>query len=334
MSIETQPTTSRLPLSAHLMYSGTDVDQARVALSRLFTPISLEPERGQSNLAAVVNGMELPNSAVTYLEFGSDCVAGPEVPLDFHTLQLTQSGNCTFKQGKTEVPGSSDRPALLTAGQFTRVRHSHDNGILCWIVKDEVLRDLISTWTGNTDFPALHFRQALDPLDTGAAMFLDVFHSFTTMLNRHGGAVDYPAVVASYEQTLLTAMLFGLGHNLADFIRRPALDAGAAVVRKVEAYLEHHAADPIDMPTVARETASSLSSIYRAFQRHRGYTPMEFLGDVRMRLARTRLLNAGPEDHVTAIALSCGFGHLGRFAGEYRRRFGESPKQTRDRVNR
>jgi AraC-like DNA-binding protein len=31
---------------------------------------------------------------------------------------------------------------------------------------------------------------------------------------------------------------------------------------------------------------------------------------------------------VSEIALRWGFGHFGRFAAEYRRRFGESPSQT------
>ena len=130
----------------------------------------------------------------------------------------------------------------------------------------------------------------------------------------------------------MTAMLFNLDHSLVEVIRKPALDAGAPLVETVEGYLEARAGDPIDMPTLARETGYSLSSIYRAFQRHRGYSPGTFLADVRMRLARRRLLGAGPGDRVTSIALDCGFGHLGRFAVEYKRRFGERPKQTLDRV--
>ncbi len=55
---------------------------------------------------------------------------------------------------------------------------------------------------------------------------------------------------------------------------------------------------------------------------------MEFLKRVRMRLARQQLLQAGPGRSVTFIALECGFAHLGRFAAEYKRYFGESPSDT------
>ena len=64
------------------------------------------------------------------------------------------------------------------------------------------------------------------------------------------------------------------------------------------------------------------------------YTPMEFLRHVRMRLARQRLLHARPGDSVTGIATRCGFAHLGRFAVDYKRRFGESPSETLERAKR
>ena len=127
---------------------------------------------------------------------------------------------------------------------------------------------------------------------------------------------------------MITSMLFGLEHNLEEFLRAPCPDAGLARVREIESYLEAHAAQRIDLQTLARETGHSIRSICRAFRRHRDSSPMAFLRDLRMQRARERLLDARPEDRVTSIALSCGFAHLGRFSVEYKRRFGESPNQT------
>ena len=147
-------------------------------------------------------------------------------------------------------------------------------------------------------------------------------------LNRPNGLLEVPAAVASLEHTLITSMLTGLEHNLDELLRLPAAMGGNTQIRQLEEYLEAHAAQPIDMQTIARETGHSVSSIYRTFRRHRGYTPMEFLKRVRMRLARQQLLQAGPGSSVTVIALECGFAHLGRFAAEYKRHFGESPSDT------
>ena len=49
-----------------------------------------------------------------------------------------------------------------------------------------------------------------------------------------------------------------------------------------------------------------------------------------MRLARARreLLHAGPQATITDVALASGFSQLGRFAGQYRKAFGELPSTT------
>lgn len=310
------------------MFAGADVDQARETLSTLFTPISLEPRTGRAPLRALVNGLGLPKSSVTYLRFGCDCEAGPDLPLDFHTIQLTQSGNCTFRIGSEEVPGSPDRPVLLSSGKRVRVRHSHDNGILCFIVKDQVLRQFISAWTGIEDVPPIRFQAELDPTRSQTASVLTLFRTFVRELDRSGSVLEVPAALASFEHTLITSMLFGLEHNLREFLDKPSINAGLATVRRVEGYLEAQAEQPVDLPTLARETGHSASSIHRAFRRYRGSTPMAFLREVRMQLVRRRLLEAERGALVTETALDCGFTHLGRFAGEYRRRFGETPRQT------
>ena len=62
-----------------------------------------------------------------------------------------------------------------------------------------------------------------------------------------------------------------------------------------------------------------------------GTTPLGWARRVRLARARHALLHPGPEDTVTAVALSNGFAQLGRFAAEYRRAFGELPSRTMQR---
>lgn len=58
-------------------------------------------------------------------------------------------------------------------------------------------------------------------------------------------------------------------------------------------------------------------------------TASQFLREVRLSQARRTLLSADPVvQSVTEIALRFGFGELGRFAVDYRTKFGESPSET------
>jgi adenylate cyclase len=68
------------------------------------------------------------------------------------------------------------------------------------------------------------------------------------------------------------------------------------------------------------------------FKMFLGTTPLGWVRRVRLSHARQELLNGGPETTVTSIALGTGFDQLGRFAGEYRKAFGERPSRTIQRA--
>jgi transcriptional regulator GlxA family with amidase domain len=61
-------------------------------------------------------------------------------------------------------------------------------------------------------------------------------------------------------------------------------------------------------------------------------SPMQYLRNSRFGKVRAALLRADPEESVTEIAMNWGFTHMGRFAVEYRQRFGESPSESLRRV--
>ena len=320
--------------SSVLSYEGDSVEELREAISTVFSPVMIELGRGERLCGARFEMAPLRKSVFSYHRIGAECVDGPLMPIDFHALGIALSGRHSYKIGKTEVQGTVGQPTILSPAATPRIRHSRDNGILSWIVKDAVLRDHLSAWLGHDDSPAIRFAPVLDTTNARTASFLDTFRAFIRQLSRDDSVLAHPAASASFENALITGMLVGLDHNLVDLLRRPQRDAGSAIVRRVEEYLEAQASDPLDMPTLARATGYSTRSIHRAFRRHRGYTPMEFLRDARMRLVRRMLLEAPAAARVTNIAFRCGFSHLGRFALEYKRRFKETPSETLKRARR
>ena len=99
-------------------------------------------------------------------------------------------------------------------------------------------------------------------------------------------------------------------------------------VRRAEEYIETHWNQPITIANLARATAASTRSIFYHFKNSRGQSPMSFLKQVRLEHAREMLEKSGIGRSVTEIAIDCGFGNLGHFAGDYFKRFGERPSET------
>jgi AraC-like DNA-binding protein len=90
--------------------------------------------------------------------------------------------------------------------------------------------------------------------------------------------------------------------------------------------------DPVGLPlTVAdlcRATGVSPPTLYRAFQEHLGVSPKQYLKARSLSGVRRELLAATPGALVVEIANIWGFWHMGQFAADYRRHFGELPSKT------
>ena len=73
----------------------------------------------------------------------------------------------------------------------------------------------------------------------------------------------------------------------------------------------------------------SIRSLQQSFRRYVGIPPMTYLRDLRLARVHEHLREAEPTLHsVTDIAYRYGFTHMGRFAAEYRARYGLLPSET------
>lgn len=99
----------------------------------------------------------------------------------------------------------------------------------------------------------------------------------------------------------------------------------------VKLALECIAANYAEIATIADLAAVcevSVRTLEIAFRSVLGKSPLQVLTERRLDEARLRLLSANDISSVTEVAYDCGFGHTGRFASAYKKRFGEKPSQT------
>ncbi|WP_170234954.1 helix-turn-helix domain-containing protein [Croceicoccus sediminis] len=80
---------------------------------------------------------------------------------------------------------------------------------------------------------------------------------------------------------------------------------------------------------MAARFALSRRSLYRLFSRF-GTSPSRWIADVRLRHAY-RMLTAGGDESVSAVAFACGFSDCSHFARAFRQRFGVRPSELRKR---
>lgn len=104
--------------------------------------------------------------------------------------------------------------------------------------------------------------------------------------------------------------------------------ASSPASRRVLDVLMDRLYEPWSVGRLARTLGLSSRTLYRAVRRELGASPMALLRRARLAQARFRLASPEPGATVSTVALDCGFTHLGRFASQYKRLFGELPSET------
>ena len=100
------------------------------------------------------------------------------------------------------------------------------------------------------------------------------------------------------------------------------------VVERFDQVARASIGQPVAIADLCRAAGVTQRTLSRAFQAVRGKPPSRYLHDLRLTEVRDALLSNSGSGSVTDIAMRFGFRELGRFAVDYRARFGESPSET------
>ena len=140
------------------------------------------------------------------------------------------------------------------------------------------------------------------------------------------------AVLRELEDAIQVAFLSASRHKYRELLDAPAPLPEFSLVRRMEDFIEASWREAITIERLVVEAGVSARSLFRAFERVRGYSPIAFAKSVRLRRARELLLSGDPAMTVAAAAATCNFVNPGHFARYYRETFGELPSMTVQRV--
>ncbi|NKM99298.1 helix-turn-helix transcriptional regulator [Rhizobium changzhiense] len=84
----------------------------------------------------------------------------------------------------------------------------------------------------------------------------------------------------------------------------------------------------VTLNEIAEACGVSIRTLQSGFRKFRMTTPIAYLEHLRLHAVRRELSSGESDQSVRGVAQKWGFTHVGRFSGQYRRRFGELPSQT------
>ncbi|WP_417520550.1 helix-turn-helix domain-containing protein [Marinobacter sp.] len=307
--------------SSHLVADASAQADAQPWLDLEMHQLSVGDYRGQCT-SLTLDGMHLVHEQQNQL---------------VHKSGVTRGNLCAISIARTMNPGMRFSHFLSPqdfwlyflpsdAELDLNVAGGSDTFYLC-LDQDRLLADMHTLserdWSGVTGAP-----QAFSSADTDR-----VARAFSRVL--HGPAVDGPALSANGIEMLRDSVLLALnGATELDTGGSRPFRSGWRTQRLVSTAREFMDAclQVGRVPSVADlcvVTGVSERTLQYAFRSAMQLTPVAYLRTLRLNRVRVDLLRAIPsQTTVTRSAMQWGFVHLGEFARDYQRLFGERPSHT------
>lgn len=301
------------------LFESNDLDRTRDQVSRVMQPHRLLPTSSTGTIRSHMDFVRIGGLGLGALAFGDAMHVDTGTLDDYYLLMFCLNGHA-----RTWVDGQSlsvDRSRAMICSP-----HRPFSADLSPDCEQFMLRLDHRTVAAHTGAERLVFDAAVDLQNPLLLPWLEQLRAIVTSPSLLACASANQRVAVEMERLLISLLTAGQAWTDASLTKAPAI--APRCVRKAEAFIEEHAADAIRLQDVAEAAAVPVRTLLAGFRRFRDTTPMQYLREVRLDLSRQRLRAAAPGSSVAAIALDCGFLHLGRFAQAYRERHGETPSET------
>lgn len=320
-----------LPLARCAKMATHDIDAVHAHMSAMFCQHDLHIEGGLPPIAFRHNQASLRSVTFNATDYGNPygrvVVAIPPME-QLYLVQFSLAGRAQITQGADSFMLEPGQMCVL--GSNSRIRQVFDEGYKHFTVKipksdlETVLMQELGFRPGE-----LHFSPQPVRLEGAAASFAHMIRTICDDIDLGLPGYSHPRTCGSIEDTLKRLLLAAVPHNHSDLFNGSALGPAPFYVRRVEEYIRAHAEEPISLAELIEESGVSARSLHAGFRRFRDATPMGYLKNYRLAMAR-KALKAGGQGgvSVTNVALACGFTHLSKFARDYHERYGERPSDT------
>jgi AraC-like DNA-binding protein len=305
-----------------------DADEASDILSRVYLPLSLRPT-GAAPLDMHMRAEELSMLTAGYLRFGTDVFIGSdEMPSYCIEAPLSGVARNVWHDGRMERT-TVGMAAVFTPGMPVGLDWSSDCREICVMVSEAQMRAQLETMLGRPVQKRITFARRMN-LNTRASYdWFGLVRILAREAGRTDGVLTHRLAVDNLQRLLVQGLLLIQPHNYAEELAAEERHASAAVLKRAVDLMHGHPETSWDTAGLAHATGVTARALQKAFQRAGHPPPMTYLRRLRLESVHTQLTDSDPgATTVTAVAGRWGFVHLGRFADQYRRQFGESPSET------
>lgn len=265
---------------------------------------------------------EFANMGLSRIRYGNATkVICPDLEEVYH-FQLVVRGQCRWHMQDENILLGEGQAFMLNPQQDYALHYSDDCEKIIVRIPRQLLNNAGLEYAAALPRQGIEFaRKSLTCANTLAFMRL-----FEAILHEaEEDSVDLGKVDASYRDLLLAKLLHSFPNNLT--VTSPNLVQDRNIGRALE-FIQQNIKEEVPVEALAEHCNVSPRTLYNLFAKHLDTTPKQYIKHARLKELQHKIRHDPKIRNVTEAALDYGFTHLGRFASDYRRLFGELPSET------
>ncbi|MGB4062509.1 MAG: AraC family transcriptional regulator [Azonexus sp.] len=306
----------------------SDIDETRQLVAEVFCDHGLKQIRADERLNYHHELIGGPAVEFSIMNYGARVSVEPGALGSFYLVQIPLDGIDLVQADNKEAVSQKGCATVHSPNHHLRMCWSANCKKLVVRVDKNALEQQAVNLTGRALRGTLEFDLQMDTGSGQGGCWGRLATNFFEEIRRTPSILRTPVIAVQFEQLLMTSLLEWQPNNhLTDYISQQEISF-PRYVRRVEEYMEANCHLPITLDSLVAISGVSGRSLFASFQKFKGVTPMNHLRNIRMSRVRRELESSAAGESVTEIATRWGFYELGRFAGAYKKRYGEYPSET------
>ncbi len=303
-----------------------DIDVFRQVAAKHFTGVKNYHFKDIKNFRFKIGGFEVGSIGLYCTEYSTGTTVTPDEMKDI-MIAISDGDHSQFSIDNDPVVCKKGVAAVLTPKRNISIERLPSSQLLHLCVPTDTLQRKFEDNTRSAAPLSFRYPKSISTDKSHWGRIIRLVGFLWNSPLPEPGLGGREAFAANVEDLIIDYILH-LSNDYSEAMVPHKDSVAQRILHTAEEYIEAHYMEAITISDMVIVCACSRSSLFDIFRKYRCYTPLQFLSSRRMLHARRKLLNPEQGDSVTTIAYSNGIGHLGRFSGEYRRVYGESPFNT------
>jgi AraC-like DNA-binding protein len=314
-----------------------DLDGARDWMSTICGPHSLKasaPQRIEfEHSASVLSAM---STVLGRIQYGTDVVIGvdPGSSLKSYSVSLPLTGEQELNCGKGHVRSNADIGLIISPFDPQQLSITGNCRKLQVAIDCTSMHRVLEELLQCSPHAPLVFEPCINAQQGATASWWRMVRYLMDEMDSDSDYFEHLPMTRDLERSLIKGLILSQPNNYSRVLSERVEARCPGFLKQARQFIEDNCSYDIRLVDIERAAGVPGQKLHDSFKAYFGLSAVAYLKRFRLQSARRSLLQASGSYNVAAIASQWGFSHLGRFAQDYNRLFGELPSQTLERARR